>query len=356
MYTLVYTSIITFIVFLSSICVSSSLSVYSVSLDRSRFFTLSLSLLFSVSCRASPSPLFCMFLSLYLPLFFQSLSLSHSLYRFTSLTRYLCLANCFFLPHWQYFSLSLSVSFYLTILVVPSHSFYLSTLLIVYFYFAICDVLSKYPCISIYLFESFISLCMCLPIFLFLIYLKQSFPHLKHISSSQSDCNVFISKIKNIVTLTFRACFTSFKWLLKPRSEVIVLMWVCGPIFAAGPSFFVSILWTICSGRKLTLASHYLVQCDQIGRFIAIWAIFQACGNKFWAKFKWTFYGVFEMMSKILKLSSENCLGDFGQLFTQNFWSPWPCCTFTAMKRAKSLQFESPDDYLQSSIDTLSFA
>ena len=165
-----------------------------------------------------------MFLSLYLPLFFQSLSLSHSLYRFTSLTRYLCLANCFFLPHWQYFSLSLSVSFYLTILVVPSHSFYLSTLLIVYFYFAICDVLSKYPCISIYLFESFISLCMCLPIFLFLIYLKQSFPHLKHISSSQSDCNVFISKIKNIVTLTFRACFTSLKWLLKPRSEVIVLM------------------------------------------------------------------------------------------------------------------------------------
>ena len=79
---------------------------------------------------------------------------------------------------------------------------------------------------------------------------------------------------------------------------------------------FVTTFWSTFEGSSLAYSlarmDGHANQCDQIGRFIALWAIFKACGNNYLAQII-LIIGKFYKGVKIFNFSCEII---FGRLFT----------------------------------------
>ena len=68
-------------------------------------------------------------------------------------------------------------------------------------------------------------------------------------------------------------------------------------------------------------------QCDQIGRFIALWANFQSLWQQLICKNCVTFLGNFYKGVKIFHYSCEIILGNFYRYLATFYWSHWLRCS-----------------------------
>ena len=73
--------------------------------------------------------------------------------------------------------------------------------------------------------------------------------------------------------------------------------------------------------NQTALVAVAVVQCDQIGRFIALWVLFKACGNNYLAQIT-HILGNFCKGHKIFHFFLvKSCLGNFYKHLATFYWS-----------------------------------
>ena len=74
--------------------------------------------------------------------------------------------------------------------------------------------------------------------------------------------------------------------------------------------------------NQTALVAVAVVQCDQIGRFIALWVLFKACGNNYLAQIT-HILGNFWKGVTFFKFLEKSFLGNFYRHLATFFWSRW---------------------------------
>jgi hypothetical protein len=149
-----------------------------------------------------------------------------------------------------------SSSFSVSIFVFIFRTFFLLVLVYTFFIdFFFLSSFRSFSCLSFFPCFSFLQNFILLLFFVLLPSLFCLFLYYPWLDLTPlSLLNIFISKTKCNITLTFKACFTTFKWLL----PVIVIMWLCG--------FFLQTFlgWglTDCTQKLITGTANSLTALD----------------------------------------------------------------------------------------------
>ena len=107
---------------------------------------------------------------------------------------------------------------------------------------------------------------------------------------------------------------TIFSGLNWARTKVTTFT-ICRWSFSDGFYYTLNVLWY--------LFFHHLDQCDQIGRFNALWATFQSLWQQLFCPDRPHFWATFVKMLKSFMFLVESFLGNFYRHLATFYWSHW---------------------------------